>query len=84
MWCKASSTAYPSIIDSTSSKVYVYVRRNIEQITIEEEGESRIIFTYDEMKIPKEVYGIFEEELQNNSRLNDIEEVLTEIIGGGN
>lgn len=82
MWYESSSTAYPSLLDTTSSKVYVYVRKNVRQETIEEESNSRIIYIYDEMKIPKEVYGIFEKELQNDSRLNDIEEVLTEIIGG--
>ena len=82
MWYESSSTAYPSLLDTTSSKVYVYVRKNVRQETIEEEGSSKVIYTYDEMKVPKEVYGIFEKELQNDSRLNDIEEVLTEIIGG--
>ena len=82
MWYESSSTTYPSLLDTTSSKIYVYVRKNIRQETIEEEGESKIIYIYDEMKVLKEVYGIFEKELQNDSRLNDIEEVLTEIIGG--
>ena len=82
MWYESSSTVYPSLLDITSSKIYVYIRKNIKQKTIEEEGESKIIYIYDEMKVPKEVYGIFEKELQNDSRLNDIEEVLTEIIGG--
>lgn len=84
MWYKSSSIAYPPLIDITSSKIYVYVRKNVEEQIIEEEGENKNIYIYDELKIPKEVYGIFEKELVNDTRLNDIEEVLTEIIGGGN
>lgn len=82
MWYKASSTTYPSLLDTTSSKIYVYIRKNIKQQTIEQEGESQTFYVYDEIKVLKEVYGILEKEFQNDSRLNDIEEVLTEIIGG--
>lgn len=82
MWYKSSSTAYPPLIDTTSSKIYVYVRKNVEEQIIEEEGKNKIIYIYDEIKIPKDVYDIFEKELVNDTRLNDIEEVLTEIIGG--
>lgn len=84
MWCKSESTERPKIIDKTSSRVYVYVRKNIEEVEKEDEqtGDKYIVYIYDEMKIPKEVYGIFEEQMQADLRLADIEEVITEIIGG--
>ena len=85
MWYKSESTARPEIVDSTSSKVYVYVHKNIEEVEREDEqtGNKYIVYVYDETKIPKEVYSIFEEQMQADLRLADIEEVITEIIGGG-
>lgn len=83
MWYKSSSTDYPATLDLTSSKIYAYVRKNIEEIEVEdEEGNITIQYTYDEMKIPKEVYGIFEQTIIEDQRISDIEDVLTEIIGG--
>ena len=60
MWYKAESSELPSTIDDTSSRVYVYVRKNInvEQRT-DESGEIITVYVYDEIKIPKEVYEIF-------------------------
>ena len=84
MWYKSESTTRPEIVDSTSSKVYVYVRKNIEEVEREDEqtGNKYIVYVYDETKIPKEVYSIFENQMVADSRLADIEEVITEIIGG--
>ena len=83
MWYKSSSTISPSTIDLTSSKIYVYIRKNIEETIIEdEEGTTTTLYVYDEMKIPKEVYGIFEQTITEDQRISDIEDVLTEIIGG--
>ena len=84
MWYKSESTARPEIIDKISSKVYVYVRKNIEEVEREDEqtGDKYTVYVYDEMKVPKEVYGIFENQMQADLRLADIEEVITEIIGG--
>ena len=60
MWYKAESSELPSMIDDTSSRVYVYVRKNInvEQRT-DESGEIITVYVYDEIKIPKEVYDVF-------------------------
>ena len=84
MWYKSESTTRPEIVDSTSSKVYVYVRKNIEEVEREDEqtGNTYIVYVYDETKIPKEVYSIFEGQMIADSRIADIEEVITEIIGG--
>ncbi len=83
MWYKSESNERPKIIDKTSSRVYVYVRKNIEEVEREDEQANKyIVYIYDEMKVPKEVYGIFEEQMQADLRLADIEEVITEIIRG--
>ena len=84
MWYKSESTTKPEIVDSTSSKIYVYVRKNIQEIEREDEqtGNKYIVYVYDETKIPKDVYSIFENQMQSDLRIADIEEVITEIIGG--
>ena len=80
MWYKATSTAAPALLDITSSKKYVYVRKNVTERTTEDE---MTVYEYDEMKIPKEVYGVFEQNILAESRIADIEDAIAEIIGGG-
>lgn len=84
MWYKAESMTLPAIIDDTSSRVYIYVRKNInvEQRT-DESGETITVYVYDEIKIPKEVYEIFNLESGNERRISDIEDVLADILFGG-
>lgn len=84
MWYKAESSELPSTIDDTSSRVYVYVRKNInvEQRT-DESGEIITVYVYDEIKIPKEVYEIFKLESENERRISDIGDVLADMLFGG-
>lgn len=56
MWYKSQSAIKPEVTDSTSSKVYVYLRKNIEETT-DEDGET--IYTYDEQIIPKADYATY-------------------------
>ncbi len=79
MWYQSESNIKPTRIDDTSSKVYTYVRRNI----TETQREDETVYTYDECKIPKEVYGIFESQAEADSRLADVEATIAEIVGGG-
>lgn len=79
MWYKSESNARPEMVDSNSSKKYVYVRKNITEIRRDDET----LYEYDEAKIPKEVYDIFQSQSEANDRLDDIEEAITDIIGGG-
>jgi hypothetical protein len=94
-WYGGESSVYPVLIDSTSSMNWVYVRRNIEEHEREEEGETRVYYTFEEQKVPKEVWGIFEKEAENNEkivetnvkvaeadlRIADVEEAITELYG---
>lgn len=79
MWYKSESKDIPTEIDMTSSQVYVYVRKNI--IPIQREDE--ILYEYDEIKIPKEVYEIFKLETENTDRIADLEDVLADMLFGG-
>lgn len=54
-WYQTESTVRPETLDITSSKVYNYVRRNIE----ETEVEGVVFYTYEEMKVKKEDWQIY-------------------------
>lgn len=56
---KAHSTELPELIDSTSSPLGVYLRKNIEQITQESEGETQTLYEYDEAYITKDEYALY-------------------------
>jgi hypothetical protein len=83
MWYEATANARPDTIDSTSSSSVIYLRKDIKEVTIEDEmGETRTVYQYLETKIPKEAAALLEAQTASNSRLDDIEEVLVEILGG--
>lgn len=88
-WYEGTSSVYPSLVDTTSSKKWVYVRRNIEEHEREDdEGIKEIFYSFEEQKVPKEIWGIFEKTMQNDEkiaeadiRLADVEEAITELYG---
>ena len=84
MWYKAQGMEIPSTIDKTSSQVYVYVRKNIsaEQRTAEND-ETETIYVWDEAKVPKEIFDIFKAQTENEVRIADVEDVLADILYGG-
>jgi hypothetical protein len=84
-WCYAEGKDKPATIDDISSKKWVYIRRDIVENERKIEPDSEIkekFYRWEEMKVPKDIYDIFRGERDNSNRLNDIEEVLTEILGG--
>lgn len=54
-WYQTESTVRPETLDVTSSRVYNYVRRNIE----ETEVEGVMFYTYEEMNVKKESWPMF-------------------------
>ena len=72
-WYYAESNNRPEIVDETSSKKYVYARRNIEQRERQDEsGRTETYYAWEEMKIPKEDYPIYQLEVQNAANLDYI------------
>lgn len=68
MWYKSQSTVRPITPDTTSSHYYVYLRKNIEQIETEDEsGNTYIMYEYDELKIPKEMYPLYAAEQKDRA-----------------
>lgn len=62
---KSQSSNKPDLIDTTSSKKYVYLRQNVVEVnsTDEQSGEDRSYFEYDEAKLTKEEYEEYLKEL---------------------
>lgn len=75
----SESTVRPELIEF--GKTTVYIHRNIteEQRTDPETQTTTTWYVYDEAALSYEQYTQY----QNEQRLNDIEDVMAEIIGGG-
>ena len=65
-YVKSQSSVKPDLIDTTSSKVVVYLRQNIvENIKTDEmSGEKTVFYEYDEAKLTKEEYREYLKELE--------------------
>ena len=76
---KSESDTRPKPIEY--GKKTVYLHKNIEEKTRTDEmtGETEIYYEYDEAKMSYSEYDEYTTEL----RLNDVEDVLAELIGGG-
>jgi len=75
MWIKAESKDKPSMIDESTSEVYVYVRKDIEEFEREEET----FYSYLEQKIKKEDWSLYESILSNTSDISDVQDALIEL-----
>lgn len=72
-WYRSESTVMPEETDLTSSKVYNYVRRNIEEEEREdEEGNIITMYVFEEMKLPKESWSMYLETIQNTANIDYI------------
>lgn len=76
MWYYAEGKERPAIVDETSSKKWAYIRRNIEEFAREDETDPTIkkekFYHWEEIKIRKEDYPIYQLEVQNAANLDYI------------
>lgn len=81
MWYEVenASADKPSDVDTTSSRVYVYVRRNFELVPETEDMPTH--YKWEEMKIPKEMWGVSQSVMAHDGALNDVYNALTELAG---
>lgn len=79
MWykCENGSLDRPQEIDSTSSAVYVYVRKDITEIPAEEDRHAH--YEWMETKIRKEDWEVYEQVLGHGEALDDVYAALTEL-----
>ena len=69
-WYNSESMSEPMEIDTESSAVYNYVRRNIREVSDTIEGETVTRYEYEERKIPKESWGIYQELTQQKADID--------------
>ena len=64
-YAKSQSTVKPELIDTTSSKTTVYLRKNIIEVEKinESDNTSTTFYEYDEAKLTKEEYNQYLKEL---------------------
>ena len=65
-YVKSQSSVKPDLVDTTSSKVVVYLRQNIveNKKTDEMSGEETVFYDYEEAKLTKEEYQEYLKELE--------------------
>ena len=65
-YIKSQSSVKPDLIDTTSSKVVVYIRQNIvENIKTDKmSGEETVFYEYEEAKLTKQEYQEYLKELE--------------------
>ena len=66
-WYNVQSLELPEETDTTSSKVYNFVRRYITAHESEQDGEIIVTYEYQECKIPKESWGMYLELIQTKA-----------------
>ena len=65
-YIKSQSSVKPDLVDTTSSKVVVYLRQNIveNKKTDEMSGEETVFYEYEEAKLTKQEYQEYLKELE--------------------
>lgn len=59
-WKTSQSAERPEELDTTSSKVYNYARRNIEEAEIEDQtGGTMTVYNYEELKVEKNNWPLY-------------------------
>lgn len=87
MWkiSENSDSIKPAEIDTTSSKVYNYIRRNFVEVqSYDENGEeSGTHWRYEENKVRKEDWETYQQVAINTSEIADIEDALCDLSKEG-
>ena len=75
-WYKAQSDTMPELVDTVSSSAVNYMRKNITEKTIEIYGETKTVYEYDEIKVPKDEWLVFQQTLDNEANIDYIAMML--------
>ena len=79
-YIKSQSSVKPDLVDTTSSKVVVYLRQNI--VEVEKTNESydtpTTFYEYEEAKLTKQEYQEYLKELNGSDTLQTIEDLKAE------
>lgn len=74
---KSQSAIYPALIDTTSSKTVIYLRKNVVKKRVENKitGKTHTVYEYEEAKLTKAEYEQYKEELKIQSAMELSDEV---------
>lgn len=77
---KSQSSVYPELVDTTSSRKVVYLRKDVTEVETTDEfsGETHTYYEYDEAKITKAEYQIYLKELNATETIENIENLKAE------
>lgn len=79
MWITAEANYKPDAIDTATSRIYNYIRRNIHQEQHEDdEGNMLTVWVYEEKKISKENWELYKI-IERNSANIDYIAMMTDI-----
>ena len=71
MWVTAEANYEPNTVDTSASKVYNYIRRNIHQEQREDdEGNIFTVWVYEEKKISKENWELYKAVERNAANID--------------
>lgn len=69
----------PVNVDMTSSRAYVYIRRNIRRVEASEDTPTH--YVWEETKIPRDALLIYQRIVAHDEALDDVYAALTELAG---
>lgn len=74
MWTTVESMFEPELTDSTTSRNWIYVRRNVrtEQRTDEATGETVTVYIFEEMKVPRDEWELYKAVERNTANIDYI------------
>ena len=73
MWIKAEANYEPNAVDTTTSRVYNYIRKNIHQEQREDDdGNILTVWVYEEKKISKENWELYKAVERNSANIDYI------------
>lgn len=81
MWyvCENGSDVRPVDVDTTVSRQYVYMRRNIERI--EAEGDTPAHYRWEETRIPRDVWAGVEQVMAQKEKLDALAGIVGIMMG---
>ena len=81
-WYKSQSDIKPSEYDNKSSKVYIYLRKNIVYVEAQESAEHEIPahYKYDELKLPKEAEQLILDNLEHTTQISSLEDAICDLM----
>lgn len=75
-WYKSQSDTIPELTDTTSSATVNYMRRNITEKTIETDSEIKTVYEYEEIKVNKSEWDMFQKTIDNEANIDYIAMML--------